>query len=573
MKHPIPISVLDQHLVALGKTGSGKSSALRVLVEMLLDAGKRVCIIDKKGDWYGIKLGADGKSAGYPLMAFGDFKNPQATDIHINETHGTEIAKLILSGNRPCLIGFKGWMPGKLHKFWIDFASTVYNENKEPLWLVISEAHNFSPKGKVLSPVVGECIYWTNLIATEGRGIGLRLMIDSQRPAKVHNDLLSSCETLIAMRVTLPADKDALSEWLREYADDNARGKMVLDGVSKMKTGEAFVWSPEAEVFEQMKFPMFKTFDSFASPKEGVQRTLKGWASVNLDEVKQRLSAVIEETKANDPAELKKKIRELETQIKRFKMTPVQVPIDESVVARAVDKATKELQQQYAGTIKKFQQAFHEQHLLMVRAANMLNTAQIDMPEVKIEVPSAKVFVYQRSVVKPEVPTNKKYFKENVVDQNNENGTKLPIGEEAVLKAVAQDVEPTERDTISVLTGYKRSSRDAYIARLQQKQYIEVGGGGFIVTDDGLNALGTTFEPLPTGQELINYWMQKLPDGERAIFAQLVEAYPNSLSRDTLGESTNYKRSSRDAYIARLKARRLVESVGAGIKASERLFL
>lgn len=325
--HPITMNILNQHLVALGKTGSGKSSVMRVIIEQLLDAKKRVCIVDIKGDWYGLKLGADGKSPGYEIMTFGDFKNPDATDIHINENHGAEIAKLIINGNRPCIIGFRGWMPGKVHKFWIDFISTLYNGNKAPLWLAIDEVHNYTPKGKVLSPEIGNSIYWTNKTATEGRGVGLRLVAASQRPQKVHNDFLANCETLIAMRVTHPADKEAFHEWLKEYADDNARGKLVLDSVSKMKTGEAFVWSPEAELFERLKFPMFKTYDSFASPKEGKQRSLKGWASVNLKEVQESLSKVIEESKENDPKELKKKIRDLELANKKLQQTKTSVGI------------------------------------------------------------------------------------------------------------------------------------------------------------------------------------------------------------------------------------------------------
>jgi hypothetical protein len=45
-----------QHVAVLGKTRSGKSSAMRLLVEYLLDKGKPVCIVDPKGDWWGIKL-------------------------------------------------------------------------------------------------------------------------------------------------------------------------------------------------------------------------------------------------------------------------------------------------------------------------------------------------------------------------------------------------------------------------------------------------------------------------------------------------------------------------------------
>ena len=49
-----PEGVLGQHLVVLGKTGAGKSSALRHIVEHLFRNNKRVCVIDPKGDWNGL---------------------------------------------------------------------------------------------------------------------------------------------------------------------------------------------------------------------------------------------------------------------------------------------------------------------------------------------------------------------------------------------------------------------------------------------------------------------------------------------------------------------------------------
>ena len=48
MKLPVPVAVLEQNIIALGKTGSGKSSALRVLVEYMLEQAKPLCIIDPK---------------------------------------------------------------------------------------------------------------------------------------------------------------------------------------------------------------------------------------------------------------------------------------------------------------------------------------------------------------------------------------------------------------------------------------------------------------------------------------------------------------------------------------------
>ena len=63
----IPKAALNQHIAILGKTGSGKTFAAKGIVEHLLDEGRQVCVLDPTGAWWGMRLGADGKSKGYNL--------------------------------------------------------------------------------------------------------------------------------------------------------------------------------------------------------------------------------------------------------------------------------------------------------------------------------------------------------------------------------------------------------------------------------------------------------------------------------------------------------------------------
>lgn len=58
-----------------------------------------------------------------------------------------------------------------------------------------------------------------------------------------------------------------------------------------------------------------------------------------------------------------------------------------------------------------------------------------------------------------------------------------------------------------------------------------------------------------------------------AVARALIRAYPKAVEREALSEATEYKRSSRDTYLQRLMARRLVTSSGRGeVRASEELF-
>jgi len=156
--------------------------------------------------------------------------------------------------------------------------------------------------------------------------------------------------------------------------------------------------------------------------------------------------------------------------------------------------------------------------------------------------------------------------------QSNDADAKLPPGELAVLRAAAQ-FDGVEKEQLSVLTGYKRSSRDAYIQRLRDKGLVAVTGNKVQATPEGVAALGPDFEPLPTGQALQDYWRARLPQGEKAVLEVLVAQWPNAVEKERIDEATGYRRSSRDAYIQRLRARRLVVEEGRGqVKASDLLF-
>ena len=349
---PFPRAILNQHSATLGKTGAGKSSALRVSVEQLLDEKKRVVIIDPKGDWWGLKASADGKGAGYPVITFGNFKNDQASDVPINEHSGRHIAELISSGNRPCVIGFRGWMPGQMMNFWVGqegrgqqngFAPTLFNKNEGELYLFIDEVQNFAAKGKIISPQAGMCLHWTNKMVSESRGLGITLHIASQRSQKVHNDTLDCCETLFAMRVTHTAARESVKEWINSKGD-LAFGKEVLGTLAELKRGEAWVWSPENEFGpKRVQFPMFETFDSFAPPQLQKKVSQAGWSEVDLDQVREKLSSVIAEAEASDPRKLREKIAQLqkEVQAKPAQTVTPQPKIDPEREKKIAERAAK----------------------------------------------------------------------------------------------------------------------------------------------------------------------------------------------------------------------------------------
>lgn len=331
---PMPDAVFKQHTIVLGKTRSGKSSKMRLMVERLLDVKHPVCIIDPKGDWWGLKSSADGKKAGYPVIIFGG----EHADVPINEHAGAHVAELIATGNRPCIIDLGGWMVGARTRFFIDFASTLFKLTKGARWLVIDECHNFAPQGRIMDPDAGKMLHWANRLASEGAGKGLTLISASQRPQKVHKDYVTSHETLIACKVIHKLDRDAVKDWI-DGCGDPEQGKEVFKTLGSLPKPQAWVWCPEIQFGPALvTFPMFKTYDSFKPQEEGDAAKLKGWASVDLEEVNQKLAAVIAEEAAKDPAELRGDLAAANAKIKLLESKAPTAPAATKADLEAAEK-------------------------------------------------------------------------------------------------------------------------------------------------------------------------------------------------------------------------------------------
>ncbi len=95
----------------------------------------------------------------------------------------------------------------------IHFFEEEKEEKKEPIvWLVIDEAHEFLPiKGR--TPATAPLI----TILREGRQPGISLVLASQQPGKIHSDVITQSDIVIAHRITANADVQALGGLMQSY--------------------------------------------------------------------------------------------------------------------------------------------------------------------------------------------------------------------------------------------------------------------------------------------------------------------------------------------------------------------
>lgn len=84
-------------------------------------------------------------------------------------------------------------------------------ETRQPVLIVIDEAHNLcspNPETAVERALTQQLIQ----IAAEGRKFGLWLLLSTQRPTKIHGNVLSQCDNLGLMRVNAPRDLAELAD-------------------------------------------------------------------------------------------------------------------------------------------------------------------------------------------------------------------------------------------------------------------------------------------------------------------------------------------------------------------------
>jgi|TARA_Y100000310_G_scaffold208085_1_gene208588 hypothetical protein len=86
-------------------------------------------------------------------------------------------------------------------------------KKREPLiWMVIDEAHEFLPnKGKTVAsqPLI--------TVLREGRQPGLSLVLATQQPGKIHTDVITQADVVIAHRLTAKIDTQALGTIMQSY--------------------------------------------------------------------------------------------------------------------------------------------------------------------------------------------------------------------------------------------------------------------------------------------------------------------------------------------------------------------
>lgn len=262
--HPVPDAALEADIATLAQKGAGKTYANRGLVERLLSAGRRVVVMDPLNSWWGLKALANGKP-GFPVIVVG---GPNA-DVLLDPAAGEKLGTFIAGAQMSVVVDVSDLKRGELIRFSIDFLAALYRLNRDPLWLVLEEADVFAPQNPMGDQTM--LLHQVDQIARRGRARGFRLWSITQRPARLHKDVLSMASTLILMRIRSPQDRAAAEDWIKGNAEA-PQAREIVNSLASLQVGEGWVWAPDQDLLERVTFPPIRTLDTSATPQAGEVR-------------------------------------------------------------------------------------------------------------------------------------------------------------------------------------------------------------------------------------------------------------------------------------------------------------
>lgn len=332
-KLQLPVDVVTEALGIVATRGAGKSYASAVLIEEAMAVQVQTVVVDVTGVYHGLRSNHGGDGPGLAIYVFG---GPHG-DLPLEPTAGGFIADLVVDSGQSFVLDLSDFSKTKARTFVADFLERLYERkarDRSSLLLVVDEADEFAPQ---LTRRAGgdapRCLGAMETIAKRGRSRGIGIVMITQRTQALNKDELDLIETQIAMRQLAERSRDAVAGWI---ADKQLRDESgVIESLQALPTGTAWVWSPLRGILERVEIRRIRTFDSYRTPKPGERQVEpKARKQLDLDALGEQMRATVERAKANDPGELKKKIRELERQLQNVTLEERTVEVEKIVEVR-----------------------------------------------------------------------------------------------------------------------------------------------------------------------------------------------------------------------------------------------
>lgn len=541
----------------LAKKGAGKSYTARVLAEEFWAKSIPFVLLDPMGTSWGLRADADGgEGGGLPIPIFGG----DHADAPLERTGGTLMADLVIDEGISMILDLSALGTRAAERqFAHDFFDRLYRRNRDLVHLLVDEADLFAPQ----KPQPGDAplLGVTENIVRRGRNRGIGITLITQRPAVLNKDVLTQVDGLVAMRIVGKQDRDAVDDWVRGHADQEAAAE-VKATLASLANGECWWWIPELGILERVQVRASRTFDSSPTKKAGEsRREPKSLAEINLGQIEERMAATIERAKADDPKELRKTIASLKRELASVsadvteriieKEVPVEVPAISDEQLELLQAIVGELRDvaDTAGALRAVGDQIEE-------ALRHVRQARDSRPTAEEHRRAARP---NRGDAEPPARPTRPTPRREPADASSYEEEKLGKGELKVLGVLAEFPDGRTQSELAFLAGYSAnaSTIGVILSKLRRLGLVEQGQP-IRPTQAGLDAVGGPVER-PTGQALLDMWLNhpRMGEGERRVLRALIDLYPDVPTNDELAEMTGYSPTASTLGVILSKLRKL----------------
>lgn len=573
----LPIEAVTESIGILAKRRAGKSTTARRLAEQFAYAKQQVVIVDPKGDWWGLLYRRDGKRPGLPIIVLGGGHGHVPLELNAGEV----VARLVVMERVSIVLDLSHFRRDDVPTFMTPFLETLYRlkadeRYRTAMTLIIDEADTIAPqtadrKGERLMASAVE-----DIVRRGGqRGIGCVMI--TQRTAELSKSALTQIGILIVLRTIAPQDLKAMDAWIAVHGTATER-IAVRESLPTMAQGEAFVWAPGwpsgRGIFERVQMQLPDTFDSSSTPTSKRGRAPKHPARVDLGALEVRMAATLAHVKANDPAALKQSVAAQRADMLALQRKFAAVVAERDQLAQAVKGREAKAQIRRIERALSSVMRFHARVVDAVAKLQALGASdraawssifastdayferlrQVDLrfrqgTQWAVPTPPVAVPPANKSPTRPPV----RDVVATAAPRASADASPIGKGEREILRA-AVALGETSRVHLSLHTGYKRSTRDAYLQRLVARGLVSVADDRVTALPAGIGVAGPVERP-PERPELLAWWRARLPAGEAVLLGLIAGG---TRTRDALTEASGFKQSTRNAYLQRLAARELI---------------
>lgn len=577
----LPIDAVTQTFAQIGRKGAGKTYLAGMIAEQMLDAEAQVIVIDPIGNWWGLRVDADGEKKGKEIFIIGGSHG----DVPIASESGKEIAKLLAEKNISVVLDISEFRKNERKKFVTDFAEEFFQLKKtrnSPVHIFLEEAQKFVPQ-RVMSDDARMLGAWEDIVRL-GRNYGIGCSLISQRPQSINKEVLSQVECLCVLQITGLHERKALEEWVQEAGED----RKLVGHLPSLQKGEGYVWSPSwLRIFKKVKFNKKTTFDTSATPKIGEATKSAKISKMDIERLREVMTTVVEKAKKETLDkkvlidELNRLKKELSLSSKNINKEKIVNVTDTKALELARKEGWKSAEEQYFKVInemKQINQEFKKRideyskfHSNVQRLVGSVNFPELQKVNRNIETPKFKA---PTPVSIPRINNflNKRIDPPTEVNSFVDSDFKIKAGAIRMLKAVSQFGELTRAKTKTLAGISNATTFSTYIQDLKRNNLIAESNGLLRPTDDGIRAI-EDIPDLPSDTDsLINLWSGFLKAGAIRMLKIAVAVYPESISRENLRNEADIQNPTTfSTYLQDLRRNGLIEIDGNEIKCSEDL--